>query len=54
MLEQVKDETKEKRLCQPNLQWRPRLIVGGGDGTASFAIWCIFKVLRKEGAYLNT
>jgi len=25
---------------------RPRLLCGGGDGTASFAIWCIFRALQ--------
>lgn len=40
-LEAVKAEALAKGV-------RPRLISGGGDGTASFAIWVTFKALRAE------
>lgn len=33
---------------------RPRLLFGGGDGTASFTIWCIFRTLRVEEPSVNT
>lgn len=29
---------------------RPRIVIGGGDGTASFAIWCIFRALQAGGS----
>lgn len=48
-LERVKEEVLRKMERQPGKEYRPRLICGGGDGTASFAIWCIFRALRAEG-----
>mmetsp|Transcript_36965 Transcript_36965/g.81165 ORF Transcript_36965/g.81165 Transcript_36965/m.81165 type:complete len:1096 (+) Transcript_36965:22-3309(+) len=45
-------EAKAKVGCS-----RPRLLFGGGDGTASFALWCLFRALRntgREGRSLGT
>jgi len=53
MLDQVKAETQAKMASQPGKQLRPRLICGGGDGTASFAIWCIFRALRGADGRLR-
>jgi len=52
-VEVVRRETQEKMRCQPDETWRPRLLCGGGDGTASFAIWCFFRALcRDDGSCL--
>lgn len=40
-LEVIKDEAERTGN-------RPRLVCAGGDGTASFAIWCFFKALHFE------
>jgi len=42
-LQKVKEEAKVMGV-------RPRLISGGGDGTASFALWMIFKALQSNNA----
>jgi len=48
-LDRARDEAKEKKTGQPGKDFRPRLICGGGDGTASFALTCVFKALMLEG-----
>jgi len=40
----AKDRAVEKNLPS----FRPRIICGGGDGTASFALMCVFKALRND------
>lgn len=42
-LEKAKEEAKA-------IMVRPRLISGGGDGTASFAMWMIFRALKADDA----
>eukprot|EP00747_Dinoflagellata_sp_TGD_P167147 gnl/TRDRNA2_/TRDRNA2_191080_c0_seq1.p1 gnl/TRDRNA2_/TRDRNA2_191080_c0~~gnl/TRDRNA2_/TRDRNA2_191080_c0_seq1.p1 ORF type:complete len:690 (-),score=133.61 gnl/TRDRNA2_/TRDRNA2_191080_c0_seq1:68-2029(-) len=37
----AKEEAKARKV-------RPRLISGGGDGTASFALWMVFKTLKAQ------
>jgi len=48
-LDRVRDEAKAKKATHLGKDFRPRLICGGGDGTASFALTCVFKALMLEG-----
>eukprot|EP00927_Polykrikos_kofoidii_P021276 TRINITY_DN20189_c0_g1_i2.p1 TRINITY_DN20189_c0_g1~~TRINITY_DN20189_c0_g1_i2.p1 ORF type:complete len:709 (-),score=122.81 TRINITY_DN20189_c0_g1_i2:9-2135(-) len=53
-LEVVKREASQKIKCPVSgRRCRPRLICGGGDGTASFAIWIIFRALMADSRSLR-
>eukprot|EP00931_Biecheleriopsis_adriatica_P040742 TRINITY_DN23342_c0_g1_i1.p1 TRINITY_DN23342_c0_g1~~TRINITY_DN23342_c0_g1_i1.p1 ORF type:complete len:747 (+),score=165.08 TRINITY_DN23342_c0_g1_i1:114-2354(+) len=49
-LDVAKEEARAKMEAQPGKDFRPRLICGGGDGTASFALECVFKALMRPGS----
>jgi len=47
-LDAVKQDAQRKMLARDSPHFRPRLICGGGDGTASFALWCVFRALFDD------
>eukprot|EP00928_Gymnodinium_smaydae_P025751 TRINITY_DN20419_c0_g1_i1.p1 TRINITY_DN20419_c0_g1~~TRINITY_DN20419_c0_g1_i1.p1 ORF type:complete len:728 (-),score=157.86 TRINITY_DN20419_c0_g1_i1:71-2254(-) len=53
-LDAAREESRRKNTQQGCTRYRPRLICGGGDGTASFAISIVLKALSVPGAPLGS